>query len=128
MDILQIVTTVIFIVLPAFALLISLINGFKRNIFQAIARLVMTVLSIIVSVLITKFALPAAIFKLLPQGAELINNDIFTYFLTAAAVQDVIKLLATILIPVIFVLVYITVSIIFSILYFHLLNLLLDFL
>ncbi|MBR7123160.1 MAG: hypothetical protein IKC95_06885 [Oscillospiraceae bacterium] len=117
MDVLQIVTAVIFIVLPALALLISLINGFKRNIFQAIARLVMTVLSIIVSVLITKFVLPATILKLLPQAAGLISNDIFTYFLTAHVVQDAIRLLSTVLIPVVFVFVYIIVSILFSILY-----------
>lgn len=117
MDILQIVLIVIFIAIPVFALLISLINGFKRNIFQSLARLIMTILAIAAAVLVTKFTLPAVISSLLPQITALIDNNTVSYFLNTSAVRDVIELLSTVVIPIVFSPVYIFVSIIFSILY-----------
>lgn len=117
MDIIKIVLIVMFVAIPAFALLVSLINGFKRNIFQSLTRLIMTILAIAAAVLITKFALPVAISSILPQIAATIDNDAVSYFLNASAAHNVIELLSTVVIPVVFSLVYIFVSIIFSILY-----------
>ncbi len=117
MEILSILFMVIFVAIPVLVVVVATLQGFKRNILQAVARLVMTLLAIVVSMLVTKFALPAAAGSLLTMGQDFLGFGLGLSLEELKGLPDILGLLSTLLMPAVFFVVFAIISFIFSLLY-----------
>lgn len=114
---LDIILAVLLIAIPSIVILVALFLGIKRNIFQSLAKLVMTILSITISAVIVKTVTPAVASDLL--GIILPSNDtVLGYFKVFTMAGDVLKLLSAFVIPAVFAIVFLVINFIFDLLYF----------
>lgn len=117
MDIPMIVQTVLFIAIPAVVMLIALLLGLKRNIFQSIAKIVMTLLAIVVSVIITKLFVPTVLVNTLPLIIESSGGELPINLLDTVVGTELLKIVSSVLMPIIFAVVFAIVAFVFWILF-----------
>lgn len=117
MEIMNIATIILFVVIPLFVLLVTALLGFKRNIFQSGAKLIMTILSIVISAVIVKIGVPTILSDSLDLLNGTTNTDVVAYLQTSGAGQDIIHMASTFIMPLIFFVVFMLIAIVFALLY-----------
>ena len=116
MDILSIALLILFIIIPIVFLAIAIIAGFKRNIFQSLAKLGMTVFAIGLTVLIVRLSTSATVKTILPVFAA--GDGDLSAFLQSSAIGDgIIKTMCGLISPVIFLVLFSFISLICLILF-----------
>ena len=111
MDIVSIILLILTVAIPAIFILLSVLFGFKRNIYQSLAKLGMTVFAIGLSVLLVKLITPAAFSPIFNLVAGSIGN------VAAIIVPELTNFLSVYIMPAVFFGVFSIISLICLILY-----------
>lgn len=114
--ILSIIQIVLYVV-PIIVLLLAVLLGFKRNIFQSIAKIVMTLIAITISALVVKFTTPGTIASSLPALSEVIGGEISGVLFNSSIGLEAVKIVAAVIMPITFTVIFAIVAFIFWILY-----------
>ncbi|MBO5837064.1 MAG: hypothetical protein J6Q92_04130 [Oscillospiraceae bacterium] len=99
------------VAIPLIFILLAVFLGFKRNIYQSLAKLGMTIFAIFISVLIAKLVAPAIARPTFMQLMEISNN------VSTELVNSIAQLLSVLIVPIVFVVVFSLVSLVCLILY-----------
>lgn len=113
---LDIIMKILFVAIPSIVLLIAILLGIKRNIYQSIAKLIMTILSIVASAVIVKIATPKFAANVIGT-MEFSGEDFFEFFQSFSMAGDVVKFISAFIIPAIFVVLFFIINLIFDLLY-----------
>ncbi len=116
-QIISIAQAILFVVIPAIVLLVAVLLGFKRNIFQSIAKIVITILAIIISVIIVKFVTPSVIGSFFPLISDFVDGAMLDLLFSSSIGQEGMKIVSAIIMPIVFTVVFAIIAFLFWILY-----------
>lgn len=117
MDIMTIILIIFFLVVPIVFLGIAVIAGFKRNLFQSLAKLGMTVFAIGLSLLIARLSTSTLISSILPLFTEGGNGGLTILLQNSGIGIGALKIVSSLVSPIVFACVFSIVSLICLILY-----------
>ena len=117
MEILSIIETILFVVLPVIFIGLSILWGFKRNLFQALAKFAMTLLAVWLSVLIVRLSMSSILQQVIHSVTES-NLDIPVAILQGSSLgSGLMEIVSALIRPVAFHIVFAVISLLFLILY-----------
>lgn len=114
-EILSFFMSILFILLPIIVLIIAYFIGAKRNIFQAVAKVLMTLLAIIISVIITKNVVPSE--NDMYYIVSTLVSELPSLSADSLVISELLTMCSTLFQPLLFAGIFTLVSFVFLILY-----------